>query len=327
MESQGAQARAPFHSGELRMQLAAGKQAQVADFGRRMIRRYLTEQHRQFFSELPFVVLGSVDEEGWPWVSVICGAPGFAHSPDPVTLSIAARCCSLDPAVARLRPGMPLGLLGIALDTRRRNRLNGRIRQADKVGLTVTVDQSFGNCPRYIQSRRVELADRRGQSLQLVAEPAERLDERALALIAKSDTMFVASAVPVADDPVSQGVDVSHRGGKPGFVKVDGERLTVPEFAGNNLYNTLGNFVVNPRAGLLFVDFDQGDGLLLSGEVALLDRSDPEIAGFDGAERGWRFLPRRRLWLRGLWPYRAQLDSFSPHTLSTGQWARCESES
>ncbi|WP_239502378.1 pyridoxamine 5'-phosphate oxidase family protein, partial [Stenotrophomonas maltophilia] len=70
-------------------------------------------------------------------------------------------------------------------------------------------------------------------------------------MVAGADTLFVASSSG-ADIDAGGGVDISHRGGRPGFVHVDGERLTIPDFSGNRYFNTLGNLLVEPRAALLF---------------------------------------------------------------------------
>jgi len=81
------------------------------------------------------------------------------------------------------------------------------------------------------------------------------------------------------------GVDVSHRGGKPGFVRVDDDgTLTMPDLAGNFFFNTLGNIAVNPRAGLLFIDFDNGDLLYLAVNAEIVWHG-PEVRAFEGAQR------------------------------------------
>ncbi|MDR5671235.1 pyridoxamine 5'-phosphate oxidase family protein, partial [Burkholderia cenocepacia] len=90
-------------------------------------------------------------------------------------------------------------------------------------------------------------------------------------------------------DGAERQVDVSHRGGKAGFVRIgDDGVLTIPDFAGNLFFATLGNFRVNPRAGIVFADFETGDVLQMTGE-AEVDLDSPEIAAFQGAERLWRF--------------------------------------
>ncbi|MCY1009411.1 pyridoxamine 5'-phosphate oxidase family protein [Nannocystis pusilla] len=205
------------------------------------------------------------------------GAPGFVHSPDPRTLRIDALPGADDPASAGITVGAALGCLGIELPTRRRNRVNGRVRARDAEGLTMAVEASFGNCPQYIQTRTpVEVVRE--------AAPAERLtglDEAARVAITTADTFFVASYVDEDGDPARRGVDVSHRGGRPGFVRVDGEVLTIPDFAGNLFFNTLGNLLVNPRAGLVFVDFERGDLLQVSGPTELVLAGE-ELAQLEG---------------------------------------------
>ncbi|MCB9619193.1 MAG: pyridoxamine 5'-phosphate oxidase family protein [Sandaracinus sp.] len=303
----------PFHAGELALQRSVGSAEKVDAYARRAIRDFLTEQHRDFFAQLPFVVAATVDEAGDVWATMLTGAPGFVSSPDPRTLHVAAGWDVGDPAREGGAVGRSIGLLGLEPTTRRRNRLNGLVRSTDG-GLLVEVRESFGNCPQFIRQRDVSLA-------RVEAAPPEELsalDDEARALVSGADTFFVGS---YADVEGTRRVDVSHRGGRPGFVKVsEAGVLTVPDFAGNNLFNTLGNFLVNPRAGLLFVDFESGDVLQLVGDVEV--RSDAsELATFRGAQRLWTVRPRRIVRRRGATlRARAREDGVSPSTLRTGSW-------
>lgn len=308
----------PWHAGELQLQEHAGVAARMDLVGRKVIRDYMPEQHRDFFAQLPFLVAGAVDAQGDPWAGILEGNPGFAMSPDPHTLRIAAMPDADDPLHAGLGPGKDVGLLGIELHTRRRNRMNGRISGWDGKRFEVTVAQSYGNCPQYIQSRDFYFA--RSPSLRFAAALPEQagLDAAARAMIAASDTFFVASYAD-REDTGSRGVDVSHRGGKPGFVRVDGDVLTIPDFSGNRFFNTLGNLAANPVAGLLFIDFERGDVLQLSGRAEVL-LDDPAIAAFDGAERLWRVHVRRAVRRPGALALRWRFDSYSPTALATGQW-------
>lgn len=311
----------PFHAGELKLQTHTGKRDAIASFSRRAIRPFMPDQHRTFFNQLPFMVVGSVDADGWPWASLVAGRPGFTTSPDETILDIAALGASGDPVRGALKPGAPLGLLGIEMQTRRRNRMNGRVSELRDGGFTVTVDQSFGNCPQYIQHRSVDFVREPGApGTSKGPVPIARLDDRARGLIAASDAFFVSSYVKAKDNPRVEGVDVSHRGGRPGFVKVDGDSLTVPDFPGNYLFNTLGNFLLNPKAGLVFVDFATGDLLMLTGTVEILLEDDAEVQGFKGAQRGWRFTLDHGLWLEDALPFRSKLGEFSPNSLLTDTW-------
>lgn len=315
----------PFHRGELELQTRTGSRESVAAFTHKAIRSHMPDQHRQFYEQLPFVVLGSVDEHGNPWASLLSGKPGFMHSPQPTRLDIHARALPGDPLASSLAVGKRLGLIGLDPTTRRRNRVNMHVVASSETGFSLEVDQSFGNCPQYIQRRSIDYIrepDQLGQEHHVA--PLESLDEAASTLIARADTFFVSSYVDVTDRPDKEGVDVSHRGGLPGFIKVDGNTLTIPDYAGNHFFNTLGNFLVNPRAGLLFVDFQSGELLQLSGTVDVLEDNDPALQSFEGAERGWRFHVQQGLRTLDALPFRSSFMDYSPNTLMTGSWQQVD---
>ena len=251
-----------FHEDERRAQELAGQRA-----GRAVIRPFMPEQHRAFFPLLPYLFTATLDEAGAPVASMLWGPAGFVHSPDPASLRIDALPASGDPAVAGFAAGRPIGLLGLDLTTRRRNRANGRITAVDD-GITVAVEQSFGNCAQYIQTRTPAPHARPPQ----VTETISALDDPARRMIEAADTFFVASRSRAGIG--EGGLDVSHRGGRPGFVAVRGDTLVVPDFRGNRFFNTLGNLLGDPRAGLLFVDFATGDLLQFQGK-ATIDWSEP----------------------------------------------------
>lgn len=310
----------PWHAGELRMQQSIGVAGRMDAVGRRNVRSYLTDQHRAFFPQLPFVVAGAVDARGDAWATLLTGRPGFMQSPDEHALSIGAVRDAADPADAGLNDGQSVGLLGIELHTRRRNRMNGVIRRGAPDRFTVEVEQSYGNCPQYIQLRAFEFTRDPATPAAAPAQHSTQLSARARDMIAAADTLFVASYVD-RDDGHRQ-VDVSHRGGRRGFVRVSPDGvLSVPDFAGNLFFNTLGNFLVNPKAGMVFVDFESGDLLQLSGDAEVVLDS-PEIAAFQGAERLWRFTPRRVVYRPGAlalrWAF--QPEGWSPNSLMTGDW-------
>ncbi|OXI95544.1 pyridoxamine 5'-phosphate oxidase [Burkholderia sp. AU33803] len=294
---------APFHAGELAVQQRAGVTDAAGSAGRRGIRRFMPDQHRAFFAQLPFFVLGGVDAHGQPWATLRAGAPGFVTSPDARTLRIASRALPGDPLAGAWQPGAPLGGLGIEFDTRRRNRVNGVVRAADGDALTIAVEQSFGNCAKYIQGRKPTFVAR---EVDAFARPdvSDALNDADRALLAQADTFFVASANTSADAGAARGADVSHRGGMPGFVRVDDARtLTSPDFSGNRFFNTLGNLQHDPRAGLLFIDFDHGDLLYVAARAEIV-WDGPLVASFDGARRVVRFHVREVRRMRAVLPFR-----------------------
>lgn len=304
----------PFHEGEQLIQERLGIRAKLEAQGRRMMRDYMPEQHRQFFAQLPFVLVGSLDEAGRPWASILTGAPGFLSSPDPRRLLVQATPLVADPLAETLTEGAPIGLLGIELHSRRRNRMNGRIARVAPGSFEVAVDQSFGNCPQYIQTRAVApAAEGPAPSPRVHRAEGLGLGEEERRRIAAADTFFIASAT-------EHGVDVSHRGGKPGFVRIDPDgALTVPDYLGNSCFNTLGNLLRNPRAGLLFIDFDRGDLLYLTGATELL-WDDAEVKAFQGAERAFRFRTAQAIRVEGALPLRGAFEAYSPALERTGSW-------
>ncbi|MBN6772232.1 pyridoxamine 5'-phosphate oxidase family protein [Pseudomonas granadensis] len=309
--------RSPWHAGEQQLQAHVGVAERMEAFGRKVIRNWMPDQHREFYRQLPFMLLGAVDAQGRPWASVLEGEPGFADSPDPEHLHFTSHPAADDPA--QLRNGEPIGLLGIELHTRRRNRLNGHVANLTADGFELSVDQAFGNCPQYIQLRqfqRVPLSDPQTRP----AQHLNSLDEAASALITSADTFFVASYVDVDGQ---RSVDVSHRGGQPGFVRIEGNRLTIPDFAGNLHFNTLGNLLLNPKAGLLFIDFSTGDLLHLSGRTEIL-LEDPQIEAFQGAERLWTFEVEQVVRRPAALALRWRFDGMSPTSLLTGNWAEAD---
>lgn len=313
----------PWHPGETAIQEQVGVAARMAEVGRRVVRDVMPAQHRAFFAQLPVLVAGSVDGQGDAWATLIAGAPGFVAAPSPKLLTIAARPDPRDPASAGLREGDAVGLLGIELHTRRRNRVNGVLRGSTDGELRVAVEQSFGNCPQYIQLRDVvALGDPLGDPQHAFAGTVEEsgdLDAAARATIEAADTFFVSS---YAEQDGHRQVDVSHRGGKAGFVRVAADgTLTIPDFAGNLFFATLGNILLTGRAGLVFADFATGDLLQLTGDAEVV-LSSPEIAAFQGAERLWTVRPRRVVRRRGALPLRWSLrpDGWSPNSLMTGDW-------
>ena len=280
----------PWHPGEVTMQASIGVAERMDAIGRRVVRDYLIDQHRAFFTQLPFIVAGAVDKANDAWATLFAARPGFLQSPDPSTLTIETQRKPNDPADGGMENGDAIGLLGIELDTRRRNRLNGIVHRTSAARFAVSVEQSFGNCPRYIQSREFSFVRDPSEPHAGAVDTSTELDEPARAMIRTADTFFVASYADREDG--HRQVDVSHRGGTPGFVRVtDDGRLTIPDFAGNLFFMTMGNILLNGKAGLVFVDFTNGDLLQMTGDAEVVLDS-PEIAAFQNAERLWTFRPR-----------------------------------
>ena len=269
-----------FHEGELAVQRRAGVADVAAGVGDGNIRRALTEDFAWFLSQRFFVVVASTDPDGRVWASLLVGPTGFIEAPDPAHLELMAEPAAGDPLGRALDAGpAAVGLLAIEAADRSRIRVNGIATRMTEGGIAIEVRESFGNCPKYIQRRvPAELLDdgRRGEA----RTASDSLDAPQRALVAAADTFYIASAHP------ERGADASHRGGRPGFVAVapDGRSLRFPDYRGNNMFQTLGNVEADGRVGLLFVDWDGGDTLQLSGHAQIV-WDEEAIAAWPGARR------------------------------------------
>lgn len=261
-----------WHEGERRLQAQAGTAARLAEVGPRILRDHLPQQHRDFYPLLPALIVGSVDAQGQPWASVLAGTPGFVQAPTDRLLTVTAQPLPHDPLQAALRAGAPLGLLGIQPHTGRRNRANGQVAWRDADGFGLAVSQTFGNCPKYI-ARREWLYQPTLRDAVPDVNRGERLDAPMRAQVERADAVFIATAHPAAGRSTgpAHGVDVSHRGGPPGFLRIEGgDTLVMQDYPGNGFFNTFGNLALDPRCGLLLVDFARGAWLQIAAEAQVV---------------------------------------------------------
>ena len=311
----------PFHRGEREIQERLGVRERLEAQGQQVIRDSLPDQHREFYAQLPFVLLGSIDQAGRPWASVLVGQPGFISSSNPSTLKLNARPIYGDPLHDNLVPDSDVGMLGIEFHSRRRNRLAGKVVTVGNGAIEIRVVQSFGNCPQYIQARDCELSP----AVDRVSEerPVERLrelGEAERAIISQADNFYIASQFSEDRAQASHGIDVSHRGGKPGFVRIDNNHtLTWPDFVGNFHFNTLGNILLNPQVGLLFIDFNSQDLLYLTGNAEIIWDGE-ELRAFAGAQRLLRFSLHQAIRVAGALPMQWRFRDYSPSLEQTGSW-------
>lgn len=255
----------PFHAGERAAQARAGA-GDVAQWAGGFIRDYLPEQHRAFHTNLPFLVVSGADDDGHTWITLLDGPDGFATSPAPRRLRLNATLDATDPLSQAFAAGSDVGVLGIELATRRRNRFSGHIKAAAQ-GYDIGIRQTFGNCPQYIHERDWT---RVAKPQTITAQRTDALTDTQIAQIGAADTMFIGSGHQGTPGAASNGFDASHRGGAPGFVHVvDPTHLQIPDYAGNNFFNTIGNLISNPHIGLLFVDFETGGLLHITGRATI----------------------------------------------------------
>jgi uncharacterized protein len=265
-----------FHVGELAVQQRAGTRAEAARLSPMLDPAELRGGIVAFLADRTFAVITARDADGRLWTSPLSGPAGFLEAVDPGTLAIHARLPEGDP-LQGLPAGQQAGLVVVEFATRRRVRVNGTLTRVDRGTLAIEVEQAYGNCPQYIHQRvlapvgpsRPDQREAGDVRRDAAWRPAEA------ELIRGADTFFLGTTNP------ERGSDSSHRGGTPGFVRVDGDRLWWPDYPGNNLFNSFGNLAVDPEASLLFLDFDAGRTLQLSG-TAEVDWDAADRPGDDG---------------------------------------------
>jgi hypothetical protein len=191
----------------------------------------------------------------------------------------------LDPVLGRVAIGRDVGILVIELASRRRLRINGSVEAVSPAQVSILVRESVPNCPKYLQRRRPYASTTpAGRS---PGESGRVLDADRRTLVEHADTAFVGSINP------SSGADASHRGGAPGFIKVvDATTLRVPDYPGNGMFMTLGNFEIDPRASLAVLDFEGGRAVSFSGAARLRFEGEYTNHPTGGTGRYWDFLVR-----------------------------------
>jgi len=265
-----------FHSGELHLQKLSGVNVMADKLSKMMITDYLTEQHQVFFNSLNTLFIASIDEYGKPWASLLIGNTGFIYTPDKTHLNIQAKPFSGDKLAENIIQNKHLGLLGLEHLTRRRNRAAGELTEFDETGISIKINQAFGNCPKYIQARDVKFIDNTNKLTATDTEEFNQMNDACMQTIEQADTFYIASYQPGED---KQGTDISHRGGKPGFVKIiSPDTLIFDDYSGNNLFMTLGNIISYPYAGLLFIDYKNNIFWQLQCKAEIIETPDKKHA-------------------------------------------------
>ncbi|MFD8811097.1 pyridoxamine 5'-phosphate oxidase family protein [Streptomyces sp. NPDC059627] len=285
-----------YHEGSRALQEQTGLR-EAADHVGRAVGDGIKPVAAAFLELQPLLIVGAADPmTGRVWASPLSGRPGFVRATGPRQISVTGGPLHGDPLAAALaRPDAAVATLALDPRTRRRMRLNGRSRPVDR-GLAITAERVFANCPKYIQRR----ADYRWDPDARPGPPdhGDELTSRQAAFVAASDTFFLATTGP-------SGAEASHRGGNPGFVRPTSRtELTWPDYPGNAMFLSLGNLAVNPRAGLLFLDWTDGTALQLTG------RTQTESAA-DGTRRV-RFTVAHTVETPGAVPLRWAEPEFSP---------------
>lgn len=299
----------PFHKGEMELQARANASDGLPDMARRFITNDLPKQHQAFFSMLPMVFVAAEDKNNDIWSSTLFGEPGFIVINDAQNFTINAQFSVGDPIATNLSVGDEMGLLGIQFETRRRNRVSAKLTEVKDSSISLNVKQCYGNCPKYIQRRKGEMVT---PSLAPESIPFDSLDIHLSEFIQSVDSLFIASQHVDNENAINQGVDSSHRGGMPGFVQVtDAKTLLIPDYMGNNFFNTLGNISLDPRTGIQFLDYENGHRVMLTGNAETVWATDEELP-FEGVDRMIRFTLKHGYHLKNSFPFVWEFESYSP---------------
>ena len=300
----------PFHEGELEIQGRLGVRSEAKQ-NSGVITDSIVKGAFRFIEQQRMTVLGSIDQDENVWASVLVGQEGFMQAATErlVTFDLSNTAENEhDPFWKNIESHPQVGMLVIELATRRRLRINGRVRRNGEQQLELEVLESYPNCPKYIQRRQVANAPSVSHAVKSQVFEGDKLGAPQQAVISKADTLFVASVHP------ERGVDASHRGGNPGFVHaVDDSTLRIPDYAGNCMFNTLGNFVVNPRAGIVFIDFESGSTLQLTGRAEILWDADDLQEETGGTKRFWQLHIDRWLHIDNAHELQWTLQDYSPY--------------
>jgi uncharacterized protein len=259
-----------YHSGEREAQRLAGEQ-DIADAREGMVRPAIPRQVFDWLTEQTLLAIATMGAEGHLWTTVIPGKAGFLHADANGSHLWIDRAMPTS-VLTNLKGDGRVGLLAIDLVSRQRMRINGTATALPS-GLHVSVQEAFFNCPKYITRRVAQPSDPSNAPAQ---HNGDHLLAEHLQLLSETDVLFLATTHP------DRGLDVSHRGGDPGFVQLlpDG-RIRLPDYPGNSLFNSLGNLLIDPRIALAIPNLLTGTILQITGSATIQwhDRDEEDSTG------------------------------------------------
>src|ERR1700688_2489795 len=117
---------------------------------------------------------------------------------------------------------------------------------------------------------------------------SDRLEEKLTrTAFSADDKAFIESAAYffLATADAEGRPDCSFKRGMPGFVRMTGpSELAFPDYDGNGMFKSLGNLIVNPNIGLLFIALhDKPRRLRVNGQARVSD-ADPLLKETVGAQ-------------------------------------------
>ncbi len=301
--------RQPFHEGELELQKKY-KAYHPPKLVERLLKDHIINELIPFIEQQTTVIISTTDPQGNIWTSMIIGNQNFIKVQSPKQLDIfldKTKSNTEDIFLKNLKINSNVGLLFIDTVSRTRYRMNASAELINNT-ITFSITEAYPNCPKYIQQRILTITEE-NSVIESDQTKGTVLNELQRNWIKNADTFFLGSVNKHGN------MDASHRGGPKGFIELlDDDTLKIPDYIGNNLFNTLGNFLQCPKSGLLFIDYENGNALQLSGSTALvLDQENTEdMETTMGTGRFWLFKPEQ--WIQTKTYYKAdwKFISFSP---------------
>ncbi|WP_299669440.1 pyridoxamine 5'-phosphate oxidase family protein [uncultured Ruegeria sp.] len=292
------------HKGELLLQERRNTPKELIDSIPQYIHAEMPQQHAEFFADLSYLPLATLDRHDRPWVSILVTRSendpsiGIKVSADN-RMDVVAETNPYDPFVRSLtqerEPDNEMRLfagVGIDFNNRRRNKIAGAIgassvEEVGKISLRLVSDQHLGNCPKYITMRTLTYEKRTAElAHESFDAHTSALPDNAKAVVNRASTVFLATK-HIGDEGTSgtqSDMGVNHRGGTPGFARIYDEAsegqittyLVLPDHSGNRFYQSLGNIETDPQVGLVFPDFTTGEVLYVTGSAENLLDDDAE---------------------------------------------------
>ena len=282
-----------YQEGQFALQRITGEE-EIAQDRLAMVQPSIHERSIPFIEKQIFAFLGSEDANGSLWLSLLIGEKGFISVPSlqEVKLDLDKVVTNREDIVfTNIKTKPTVGLLFHQAAKRARYKAWGIASEKDNQ-LSFDIKMGYKSCPKHIQKERIALPE---ESKALVPSftKGNDLGSSEKDWIIKSHTFFVTT------QSKKGAVESAHRGGNPGFIEImDDGRLRIPDYFGNSIYSTLGNIYNNPKAALLFIDYDNGETLQLSGSAVIQFDQNSEIDLLKSGETGrfWTFETKH--WIR-----------------------------
>ena len=282
-----------FHDGQLAVQKIAGEE-EIAKQRIPMILNSLHPRSIPFIEHQVLAFLGSEDSNEEIWLSLIVGERGFIKAPSLKEIifdksKIVSNREDIFFKNIELKP--TVGLLFHEAERRARYRAWGVARNNGNQ-LSFDIRMGYPSCPKHIQREIIEVVED-SKTTSSKYKKGTILGKLEKEWIIKAHTFFIATQTKKGD------IESSHRGGDPGFIEIqENGLLRVPDYLGNSMFSTLGNIYQNPKAALLFVDYNTGETLQLSGNAELQFDQNSKDDLYKSGETGrfWTFETMK--WIR-----------------------------